>query len=101
MQDCKQLVEKLYMEGVPVREIARQCGNSMFTVYRVLHTLEKEKRIKLRRGHYKQHKRLSDEEKERIVKMYLAGETVYKIAKKLGRHPSTVYSFLKRSGVIR
>jgi predicted transcriptional regulator len=92
-------VEKLYKNGVPVKEIAKQCGNSMSTVYKALEKLEAMGRIKRRKGRYKGHRRLTDEELQTIAEMYKSGASVYEIAKRLGRPESTIYYALKKLGL--
>jgi len=43
------------------------------------------------------YKPLTDEEKQRIIQMRLAGASLTAIASELNRHVSTIYYFLKRS----
>jgi len=99
VEECLKIVEKLYKEGIPVKEIAKHCGNSMSTVYKVLDRLEAMGRIKRRRGHYTKHRRLSEEELEQIKKLYTQGASIYEIARRLDRPESTVYYALKRLGL--
>jgi transposase len=93
------IVEKMYNEGRPVKEIAKMCGNSMSTVYKALDRLEAQGRVKRRKGHYKRHRRLTQEEIEFIKKLYLEGASIYEIAKRLERPESTIYYALKRLGL--
>jgi predicted transcriptional regulator len=97
--DCLEIVEKLYKDGVPVKEIAKHCGNSMSTVYKALERLEAMGRVKRRKGRYKGHRRLTEEELKTIEDMYRAGASVYEIAKRLGRPESTIYYALKKLGL--
>lgn len=90
------IVEELYNNGVPVKEIAKRCGNSMSTVYKSLERLEAEGRIKRRKGRYRRHRRLSGDELEEIRRLYVEGKTIYEIAKILDRPESTIYYALKR-----
>ncbi len=98
VDQCLDIVEKLYKEGVPVKEIARQCG-SMSTVYRALDRLEAMGRIRKRRGHYTKHRRLSKEELEQIKKLYEQGASIYEIARRLNRQVSTIAYALKKLGL--
>ncbi len=93
------IVEKMYREGKPVKEIAKMCSNSMSTVYKALDRLEAMGRVKRRKGHYKRHRRLTEEEIEEIKKLYLEGASIYEIAKRLDRPESTIYYALKRLGL--
>ncbi|ABM80833.1 helix-turn-helix domain-containing protein [Hyperthermus butylicus] len=99
VNDCLDIVEKLYKDGVPVKEIAKRCNNSMSTVYKALEKLEAMGRIKRRKGRYRQHRRLTEEELAPIRELYLKGATVYEIARQLGRPESTIYYALKKLGL--
>jgi len=99
VEECLEIVEKLYNQGIPVKEIAKHCGNSMSTVYKALDRLEAMGRIRRRKGRYRRHRRLSDEELEQIRRLYLSGASVYEIAKRLDRPESTIYYALKRLGL--
>jgi len=99
VEECMPIVEKMYNEGKPVKEIAKMCGNSMSTVYKALDRLEAMGRVKRRKGHYKRHRRLTPEEIEAIKKLYLEGASIYEIAKRLNRPESTIYYALKRLGL--
>jgi len=98
IEECLDVIEKLYRDGVPVKEIAERCGYSMGTVYRALERLEAMGRIKRRKGRRKT-RRLTEEELKIIKKLYELGASVYEIAKRLGRHPSTIHYALKRLGL--
>ena len=63
--------------------------------YIVKYISAKRNGIKLRR-----YNRLSKAEKRKIIEMRLRGTSIYEIARKLGRHVSTVYYFLKRNNLI-
>jgi len=99
VEECMPIVEKMYREGKPVKEIAKMCSNSMSTVYKALDRLEAMGRVKRRKGHYKRHRRLTEEEIEEIKKLYLEGASIYEIAKRLDRPESTIYYALKRLGL--
>jgi transposase len=99
LEKCKPLVEELYNRGVPVKEIAKRCGNSMSTVYKALERLEAEGKVRRRKGRYRRHKRLTSEEIEEIRQLYESGRTIYEIAKMLDRPVSTIYYALKRLGL--
>ena len=99
LEECIPIVEELYNKGVPVREIARRCSNSMSTVYKALERLEEMGRVKRRKGRYKRHRRLTEEEIEEIKKLYMSGKTIYEIAKIMDRPESTIYYVLKRLGL--
>ena len=99
LEECMKIVEKLYKDGVPVREIAKHCSNSMSTVYKALERLEEMGRIQRRKGRYKRHRRLTRDELEEIKKLYEEGRTIYEIAKMLNRPESTIYYALKRLGL--
>lgn len=97
---CLPIVEKMYKEGAPVKEIVKKCGNSHSTVYKALYMLEKEGKIRLRKGHYRSSVRVSEEELEQMIELYRNGYSIYRIAKMLDRPFSTVYQALKRTGVL-
>nr|2LVS_A Chain A, NMR solution structure of a CRISPR repeat binding protein [Hyperthermus butylicus DSM 5456] len=99
VNDSLDIVEKLYKDGVPVKEIAKRSNNSMSTVYKALEKLEAMGRIKRRKGRYRQHRRLTEEELATIRELYLKGATVYEIARQLGRPESTIYYALKKLGL--
>ncbi len=99
LEECMKIVEELYKNGVPVREIAKHCSNSMSTVYKALERLEEMGRIQRRKGRYKRHRRLTRDELEEIKKLYEEGRTIYEIAKMLNRPESTIYYALKRLGL--
>lgn len=99
VDECLEIVEKLYSQGLPVKEIAKQCGNSMSTVYKTLDRLEAMGGIRRRKGRYRRHRRLSDEELEQIRRLYLSGASVYEIARRMDRPESTIYYALKRLGL--
>lgn len=99
VDECMPLVEKMYNEGRPVKEIAKMCGNSMSTVYKALDRLEAMGRVKRRKGRYKRHRRLTENELREIEKLYREGASIYEIAKRLDRPESTIYYALKRLGL--
>ncbi len=99
VDDCIKIVEELYNNGTPVKEIAKRCGNSMSTVYKALERLEAMGRVRRRKGRYRRHRRLTPEEIEEIKRLYMEGRTIYEIAKMLDRPESTVYYTLKRLGL--
>jgi transposase len=96
---CIPIVEKLYNQGLPLKEIAKHCNNSMSTVYRALRLLEELGLIRRRRGRYRKHRRVTPEEEEKIAELYKRGYSMYQIAKLLNRPESTVYNVLKRRGL--
>jgi len=98
-EECIPIVEKLYKEGVPVREIAKHCGNSLNMVYRALKRLLEQGRVERRVKKSGPHRRLTDEELETIARLYKEGVPVYRIAKELDRPVSTIYYALKRLGL--
>ena len=98
MDECLDLVEKLYNEGRPVEEIARLCGNSMSTVYRALDRLEAMGRVRRRKRRYKR-RPLSEQELHEIEMMYREGASIYEIAKRLDRPLSTIHYALKKLGL--
>ena len=94
--DISDVVEKLYKEGVPVMEIAKQLGVSLNKIYKTLDRLEAMGRIKKRRSHNAKHRRLTKEELEQIKKLYKQGASIYEIAKRLDRPVSTIAYTLKK-----
>ena len=98
--NCLPIVEKMYKEGTPVKEIVKRCGNSYSTVYKALRILEQEGRITLRKGHYKSAIRVTEEELKKMIELYRSGYSIYRIAKILRRPIATVYQALKRAGVV-
>ncbi len=99
VDECLEIVEKLYNEGKPVKEIAKLCGNSMSTVYKALDRLEAMGRVRRRKGHYKRHRRLTEQELREIERLFRDGASIYEIAKRLNRPESTIYYALKRLGL--
>ncbi len=99
LQECLKVVEKLYPEGVAVKDIAKQCGNSMSLVYRAIEKLEREGKITRRKSKGTRRRLVSEKEIREIRSRYESGESIYSIAKKLSRPPSTVYYVLKRLGL--
>ncbi len=89
-------VVQMYLEGRSVKEIAEELGISMSTIYRLL----AKKGVTLRRRKYNARGRLTQEELEKIRRMYLEGRSIYSIAKELGRPTSTIYYALKRMGLL-
>jgi transposase len=98
--ECLPVVERMYKEGRPVREIARVC-RSFSMVYRALRVLVREGRVKPRGRLGVKKRRLSEEEKRTILELYRRGWTVYAIAANLGRPVSTVSTFLRSVGASR
>ena len=90
------LIVDLYKQGLPVRIIAEKTGASYSTIYQALRRCGEEpsRRPVRYRG------RLSDEEIEEIKRLWREGYSVYKIARRLGRPPSTIYYALKRMGLV-
>ncbi len=86
-------VRELYEKGVKVSDIARELNLSMSTIYRILHS----QGVKLRRKAYVTRGRVTEEEKEVILRLHEEGKTVYEIAKIVKRPVSTVHYVLKRS----
>ncbi len=86
----------LYLKGVPVKEIAETLNISYSVIYSALRRCGVEPNRKRRRRSVK---RLSPEELEEIMKLYNSGESIYMIARRLGRAPSTIYYALKRLGL--
>ncbi len=99
LQDCLKVVEELYPKGVAVKDIAKQCGNSMSLVYRAIEKLEKEGKITRRKGKGTRRRLVTEKEIKEIKNRYESGESIYSIAKKLSRPPSTIYYVLKRLGL--
>ena len=97
---CLDIVERLYKQGVPVKEIAKHCNNSMSTVYKALNLLEEMGRITRRKGRYKGHRPVTEEEAKLIADLYKSGHSIYSIAKRLGRPESTIYYVLRRQGLL-
>ncbi len=69
----------------------------MSTIYRILHSYG----VKLRRKAYTTRGRVSEEEKELILRLYREGKSVYEIAKIVKRPVSTVHYVLKRNKLIK
>ncbi len=90
------LIVDLYKRGLPVRIIAEKTGASLSTIYQALRRCgEEPSRKPVRyRG------RLTEEELEAIRRMKAKGYSVYRIARELGRPPSTIYYALKRMGLV-
>ena len=86
-------VREMYERGVKVSEIARILGLSMSTIYRILHS----EKVKLRRRAYRTRGRVSEEERDLILKLYREGKTIYEIAKIVKRPVSTVHYVVKRA----
>ncbi len=88
-------IVELYKKGLPVREIAAKTGASLSTIYQALRKCGEEpsRRKVTYRG------RLTEEELMEIKKLYTSGESIYGIARRLGRPPSTIYYALKRMGL--
>ncbi len=97
--DCSEndvQVVGLYLKGVPVKEIAETLNISYSAIYSALRRCGVEPNRKKR---HRNVKRLTPEELEEIVKLYRSGESIYMIARRLGRAPSTIYYALKRLGL--
>ncbi len=99
VDECVGIVEKLYNEGKPIKEIVKYCHNSMSVVYKAINRLEKQGRIKRRRKNYNHRGYLTDDELKKIKDMYKKGLSLYAISKKLGRPVSTVYYAVKKLGL--
>ncbi|MET1101193.1 MAG: helix-turn-helix domain-containing protein [Pyrodictiaceae archaeon] len=87
-------VVEMYNSGVNVRDIASSLGLSMSTIYRIL----KSSGVKMRRRKYVTRGRVSDEELEKIIRLYLEGKSIYEIAKIVDRPVSTIYYVVKKFG---
>ncbi|AEM39250.1 hypothetical protein Pyrfu_1392 [Pyrolobus fumarii 1A] len=90
-------IVRMYTEGVPVRMIVEKLGVGYYRIYSVL------RRYGVgpaRRGSYKHRGRLTEMELKEIRELWMRGETIYSIAKRLGRPASTVYYALKRMGLL-
>ncbi|MCE4614604.1 MAG: helix-turn-helix domain-containing protein [Desulfurococcales archaeon] len=99
VDECVDIVEKLYKEDKPIKEIVKHCHNSMSVVYKAINRLEKQGRIKRRRRNYNHRGYLSKDELNKIKRMYKQGTSLYAISKKLGRPVSTVYYAVKKLGL--
>jgi len=55
--------------------------------------------MKFAQKKYRKPRKVTEKEKELIVKMYLEGRTIWEIAQKLDRKPSVVYRVLKKCGL--
>lgn len=95
--ECLEVVEKMYKEGAPVREIAKRC-HSFSMVYRALRILVREGKVEPRGRLGSKKRRLTEEEKKEILRLYREGWSIYSIAARLGRPVSTVSTFLKNIG---
>ena len=82
----------MYRRGVNVSEIAEKLELSMSSIYRIIRS----RGLSMRRGSYKSRGRISREELEKIVEMRRKGKSIYEIAKRLDRPPSTIFYVLKR-----
>ena len=107
--DEKGKVKMLYEVGKSFREIAMEVGMSYTKIKdilaksgaerkRELETLKIKSSVKRKRTRVKKKTRLTEEEIEKIVKMYKEGKSIYRIAKELKRSEYAVYSHLKRLG---
>jgi len=86
-------VVEYYSKGLEVRVIAAKLGiRSIDCIYRFI----REAGLEMRRGRYRSRGRLSHAERKLIEKLYRQGLPIYSIAKAVGRHPSTVYYYLRR-----
>ncbi|WP_434731949.1 helix-turn-helix domain-containing protein [Thermogladius sp. KZ2Tp1] len=83
---------ELYKQGVPIKQIVEEVHISTKTLYKAL----KERGEKLRKS---SHRKLTEEEIERIKKLYLEGYSIYRIAKEFGLRPSRVYNVLKKLSI--
>ncbi len=99
VDECVGIVEKLYNEGKPIKEIVKHCHNSMSVVYKAINRLEKQGKIKRRRKNYNHRGYLTQEELKKIEKMYREGMSLYAISKKMGRPVSTIYYAVKKLGL--
>jgi len=83
-------VVKMYMEGLPIKEIKRRLGlSSTEAIYRIV----RERGILRRRK--SSHKKLSPEVEEEIRRRYREGESIYRLAKEYGLSTSRVYYIVK------
>jgi len=95
LSSVEELVVKLYREGKTIKEIMEATGLSVGKIYDILY----KHHVRLRRGKpYHSRGRLTEEEIALICRLYATGHSIYSIAKKLGRPPSTIYYALKRRG---
>ncbi|MGC9181640.1 helix-turn-helix domain-containing protein [Thermogladius sp.] len=83
---------ELYKQGVPIKQIVEEVHISTKTLYKAL----KERGEKLRKS---SHRKLTEEEIERIKRLYLEGYSIYRIAKEFGLRPSRVYNVLKKLSI--
>ncbi len=83
---------ELYKQGVPIKRIVEEVHISTKTLYKAL----KERGEKLRKS---SHRKLTEEEIERIKRLYLEGYSIYRIAKEFGLRPSRVYNVLKKLSI--
>ncbi|AFK51704.1 hypothetical protein TCELL_1281 [Thermogladius calderae 1633] len=83
---------ELYKQGAPIKKIVEEVHISTKTLYKAL----KERGEKLRKS---SHRKLTEEEIERIKRLYLEGYSIYRIAKEFGLRPSRVYNVLKKLSI--
>ncbi len=93
-EKLEELVLKMYREGRTIKEIREATGLSCSQIYSIL----KRHNTILRRGSYNSKGRVTEEEVAEICRLYAMGWSIYAIAKKLGRPPSTIHYVLKRQG---
>jgi len=89
-------VVSMYEKGVPLQRIQEIFGlASCSCIYVILAYFG----VKPRRKKHTKRGLLSEKEIKEIKNRYESGESIYSIAKKLGRPPSTIYYVLKRLGL--
>ena len=98
VRECLGVVERLYREGRPVREIVQLCGNSVSTVYEAVDILVEQGRLRRRRRRYR---RVTEEERWLITHLYWEkGATVSEIARATGRSRATIRKIITQSEVV-
>jgi len=88
-------VVRLYLSGLRIDEIEEITGVNRGCIYYYLREYGYKP---LRRGP-RRLRRVSEEEKKLIIKMYKSGKSIYSIAKELKRSSETVWRILVEAGV--
>lgn len=98
----KKLMEalELYENGVPVREILEKTGIHVEKLYKEIRKRGIYRKPKLSKAQVRNKGTwVREEEREAIIKDFLAGMSIYALAKKYKRSTGTIYSILRKAGL--